>query len=544
MSIREQVLQIANSDPRFQQAMSMIEQRVADIAMVPEDLNDAIKLLEFVIQNPEKYQEVRQAAIQDGMIDPQLAPPQFDQVYLISLLAALYGLQENLSAKGYARGGLVDAVNKVRAAGRGGDTELAHINRREAAMLRAMGGSGTVNPNTGLIEYKSKFGKIVAAVAPIALNFIVPGAGAAIGAALGATGTAASALGGASIGGASSALSGGNILQGAALGGLGGGLGSAVGGGVDSALGLGMGEMGKNVLGNALVGSATSALSGGNPLKGGLIGAAGGLAGGIGGQLGLNNGAIEQGLKGFGNALTVGHDLKTSATAGALSGLSSALFKPGESAAQEYKAGQDQSMYGKGAVERTDIIPNDAQGNTIGAAKPEEGGLLGGLAKYAPLAMVLGSGLGGSEAPTQEIQKLSPEQQAYLNRPGQQWDWSKLQQEAQNAGMPLQTYISQNWNRLSSGAYNTPVAGFARGGLAEMAMGGRADTIPARLSHGEYVIDAETVAMLGDGSGKEGARRLETMRKNIRKHKGKALAKGKISPDAKMPEEYLKGAKK
>jgi len=40
-------------------------------------------------------------------------------------------------------------------AGRGikGDTELAHVNKYEAAVLRAMGGSGTINPVTELREY-------------------------------------------------------------------------------------------------------------------------------------------------------------------------------------------------------------------------------------------------------------------------------------------------------------------------------------------------------------------------------------------------------
>ena len=37
--------------------------------------------------------------------------------------------------------------------GRNGDTVLAHINPREAAMLRARGGSGTINPITGLPEF-------------------------------------------------------------------------------------------------------------------------------------------------------------------------------------------------------------------------------------------------------------------------------------------------------------------------------------------------------------------------------------------------------
>ena len=34
-----------------------------------------------------------------------------------------------------------------------GDTELAHVNTEEMAVLRAMGGSGTINPNTGLIQF-------------------------------------------------------------------------------------------------------------------------------------------------------------------------------------------------------------------------------------------------------------------------------------------------------------------------------------------------------------------------------------------------------
>ena len=38
--------------------------------------------------------------------------------------------------------------------GRNGDTILAHINPREAALLREQGGSGTINPETGLMEFE------------------------------------------------------------------------------------------------------------------------------------------------------------------------------------------------------------------------------------------------------------------------------------------------------------------------------------------------------------------------------------------------------
>jgi hypothetical protein len=113
-------------------------------------------------------------------------------------------------------------------------------------------------------------------------------------------------------------------------------------------------------------------------------------------------------------------------------------------------------------------------------------------------------------------------------------------------------YISTNFPRFTSGQYNvqsaTTAPGMAQGGplsaVARFARGagtGRSDEIDAKLSDGEYVIDAETVAMLGDGSSKAGAQRLDQMREAIRSHKGKALAKGKFSPDAKSPLSYLKG---
>ena len=84
---------------------------------------------------------------------------------------------------------------------------------------------------------------------------------------------------------------------------------------------------------------------------------------------------------------------------------------------------------------------------------------------------------------------------------------------------------------------------YATGGLA-MAHGGnvpdgRTDNIHAMLSPGEYVVDAETVALLGNGNGDAGAKRLDQMREAVRKQKGGALSKGKISPDAQSPLTYL-----
>jgi len=68
---------------------------------------------------------------------------------------------------------------------------------------------------------------------------------------------------------------------------------------------------------------------------------------------------------------------------------------------------------------------------------------------------------------------------------------------------------------------------------------GTSDDIPARLSDGEYVMDAGTVAMLGNGSNEAGARRLDQLRENLRKHAGRQLVRGKQFMKAKPPESYL-----
>lgn len=82
---------------------------------------------------------------------------------------------------------------------------------------------------------------------------------------------------------------------------------------------------------------------------------------------------------------------------------------------------------------------------------------------------------------------------------------------------------------------------FAKGGFAVQGAGtGRSDSIPAELSDGEYVIDAETVALLGDGSSRAGAKALDELRVNVRKHKGRKLAKGEFSVKAKKAQRYLK----
>jgi hypothetical protein len=566
------IMQMANSDPKFGQIIDAIEQQLERMPIVAEDLDDAIKMLEFVLNNPDKYQEVAEAAVRDGVIDARQLPPQFDAVFIISLLVALYGLQDRLGQRGYARGGLTVAARRVAAAGRGGDSMLAHINPREAAMLQAMGGSGTINPQTGLREYKGLLGKIIGAVAPIALSFIAPGIGTAIGSALGAGATFAPIVGGAVMGGLTSAISGGNPLVGAVTGGLGAGLGGQLG----SAVAPGASEGVQSAIGSGLIGAGTSALQGKNPITGALTGAASGYLGSSLSGSGLPEGVV-RGLRGAGNALTAGGDLKQSALSGLASGLMGGgtqkpapiedrsmpadgvyrnpeYFSNGQSTIQSNPQTTNMVQGPDGVMRNPDYFGNAAQTpaqQAVQETSQSGSGLFGGLNAKTLIGGALALNALTSAPPDVQkaVQGLTPEQQAYFNRPSIQWDWNKLQQDANQTNLSLDQYMARYWPQITSGQYNMQTPKMAGGGalsnIARMARGagsGRADTIDAKLSDGEYVMDAETVALLGDGSTEEGARRLDEMRAKLRKQKGKVLAKGKFSPAAKSPLAYIQGA--
>lgn len=617
MAIRDQIMQMAQSDPKFAQAVDAMEKAVINMPVTPEDLDEVIQLLEFVVQNPDKYGEVRQAAIADEEIDEDVLPPQFDMVYIVSLLVALYGLQDRLSQQGYARGGLTVGARRLAAQGRGGDTMLAHINPREAEMLRRAGGSGGINPATGLREFRFSFGRVLSAIAPIAISLFAPALAPAIGTflsggLLAAGSTGAGMLGAAALGAAGSALGGGNPIVGGVTGGLGAGLGGALGG----ALGL-EGPMG-NILGSGLIGAGTAAATGRNPLSGAFRGALGAGVGELAGygakELGFGEGTeqagigrgISAGARMFGAGLGAGMKPGEAAVAGGLAGLASGL-KPSQAVVQnmtgevplaepitqpdgtlapapgsrgvmpdgrpatyeldratgfmELKpvAGNYQVVNGRSEFKPQEIggvqgiinaIPglSGIVGNQAAAAGGQGGlgGLLSNPAALLAGAAALSSMRSAPPQAQQAVSTLSPQQQEYFNRPSVTWDWAKMQRDAAASGMGLGQYMATNWPRITSGQYNTQAMaqGGALSAVARFARGagtGRSDEIDAKLSDGEYVIDAETVAMLGDGSSKAGAQRLDKMREEIRSHKGKALAKGKFSPDAKSPLAYLKG---
>ena len=206
----------------------------------------------------------------------------------------------------YARGGRVQGeqsqtekplwrlAHALRQEGRHGDTMLAHISPEEAEILKELGGSGSINPETGLPEYflgglfksiKNIVRKVIGPVGGAILgNMILPGVGGAIGGGIGGMfGHPKQRLGplaGAGVGyfGGPAVLQGGKALL------AGQGLSGALTG-MQSGLGQSTG-----MLSNALS-SLTGGLMGGNAAASGAAGAGGAGAGssGIGSLFGGGN---------------------------------------------------------------------------------------------------------------------------------------------------------------------------------------------------------------------------------------------------------------
>ena len=649
MSIKEEIMKIAVSDPSYQVSIDQIKRQMANTNIVAEDLVEAIRMLEMIIEDPRKYAEIRQAAIADGLIDEGMFPPEFDKTIIISLLIVLYGLQDSLVQEGYARGGLRVAGKQLGRMGQGGDTMLAHINPREAEVLRRMGGQGTVNPNTGLQEYKG-LKNIIKTALPIALSIVAPGLGTAIGTAIGLSGTAAAVAGGALLGGATSFATGGDPLLGALTGGIGGatsGISELIGGFAN------VGEPVANLLAGVGVGAATSAIRGGNIAQGALLGAAGSMfkpqienaSKSVVNSLKSTFSPMTNAVSDFTSPITQGFSTDTTP----YSGISDAVFSeqgsslgdtfvdtntydfmaPNPSMASysdnelmggpnfggpNFVSAMTENVTDAGRlgsisnvdtmtdrlnrmvapVQETDLsygggrlpgsgasLVNDMNAvnapptsvlskddainnmNAIEGSMPQEGPLsrLSNLissdtAKMGGIVALLASMDGGSGDGV-GMPKLTKAQEEYFNRNLATWDWSKIQAMANAKGTSVTEFITNDKFRseANSGMFNQQpslvqqsVASqrYARGGLSAIpgyATGsgdGRADLINARLSDGEYVIDAESVSMLGNGSNKAGAKMLNDMRKNLRSHKGKALADGRFSPDAKSPLEYMK----
>jgi hypothetical protein len=142
-------------------------QTIRDAGLTSEDVALMRRVVEAVFGDPNNYPEVRARLLAEG-VPEDILPETFDLEFFVALRMAVEEA-ENLSQEPrptgqdmpvqMAEGGIVGLpqmtpiAREMAAMGRNGDTMLAHITPQEAMMLQRMGGSGTINPYTGLPEF-------------------------------------------------------------------------------------------------------------------------------------------------------------------------------------------------------------------------------------------------------------------------------------------------------------------------------------------------------------------------------------------------------
>ena len=453
------------------------------------------------------------------------------------------------NAVSLARGGSTrQAAERTRRAGRGDDSIMLHLSPEEAGVISSMWGEPEINPNTGIGEYgflsklwkgvKKAVKKIVKnpifqVVAPIALNAFFPGLGVAIGSALGASGTTAAVVGNAVIQGGLGAAAGGKegLIKGAFSGAITGGLGSAVG------TAAGLEGTTARIAGDALLSGAGSALAGDDLLQGAITG---GLTTAAGLQADQIVAGGKQAYTGMGPKNLMGPPLpmkkglaavakKYALPALSIAAMSQEPYEP-EMPPGFNPAGFEGEGFGDPLPQYTmdrkfQDLPNAEDYFTYGQPGAPTSGQHLFIDPPDPFALRDEAG--------ELVDPLSG-----LGPIGQLTE-EELREQMRGAGMP---YIGQRGGKVdyweqNADVFSTTPTVSAQGGKQEGS--GRSDDIPAWLSEGEYVIDAESVSLLGDGSGDAGARRLDEMRRNLRKHKGKNLGKGQFSHKAKSPDQYM-----
>ena len=433
------------------------------------------QLLSFLEKNANRYKDVvaelvRQDAVDEGDMPEQYNPPIFATIHSMVRDA----LKKATPEQGYAKGGSVSlkhSAARVKAAGRGEDKILAHITPSEAALLKARGGSGDTNPLTGLPEYGwlKSIGKVLGAAAPV------------IGGVLG------SMVGmpflGAVIGGGIGGLASGGGVKGALMGAAMGGIGSLAFGGISSFM-----------AGNGFMAGVTNTLPS-------YLGGSGESFGGT--LFGSGSGGSE--------ALKTAINAK--GQAGDLGNLQNSLSD----------------------VPTRTVIPGaDGKSPTITTGSPS-----GGSAKTSFLddpmkwigenkgqALMLG---GGALLAANSMN----EKKAAPSLIGSNKELTKEEREAKypytvfNPANFTSNYIAPTTApqyEYQKGVYETPkfvnegprFVAAAKGGVADIRTGGHlkgpgtgtSDSIPAKLSDGEFVMTAKAVRGAGGGDRMKGAKKM------------------------------------
>lgn len=440
-------------------------------------------------------------------------------------------------------------------------------------------GTGQFKESGGPLQLLKEMGREVGPIALAALT--AGGAGGLIGGALAPTASLATqgAIGGALLGGGGAALTGGNVLKGAAMGGLGGYF-SGAGAGTDPM----QAAMDADIAGGMVPEFGTNAAYD-TFMQSAMTPAA---------RAAIEAQIANSSVAGFtpDEILAQGNLITDLASGNAMGPQTAEQLGQGF---QDYMAESGYTPVTSTTQPATQQTTATTAPTTTGVAKPAGAlaaagdkilGIDKDTLKLAATALPLlpaAASVLGLNKPATTTAAPAASAAPVDSRGLAQWDWDRIAADAAKANLGVNSFVARNWNLFNQGAYNKPGAyfssastpstatatpaatadtatnapitqGYARGGstgvrssplsrvsyLAKGGGSGRDDLIPAKLSDGEYVMDAETVALLGDGSTDEGSRRLDSMRAKIRQHKGKSMARGKFSANAKSPLAYLK----
>jgi hypothetical protein len=389
----------------------------------------------------------------------------------------------------------------MAAYGRHGDTMLAHINPQEAALLKSLGGSGTINPHTGLPEYFN----------PFSINSYTGKQG---------------------------------LLRKTVLDDI-----LGVSGSQNSGL---AGSIVNNPILAPIAGAALSMIPGIGPLL---------AAGLIGGFTGIQTGSLKNGLMAglgaYGGANLAGNltDIGTGAGAGTVAPIENRLLSDATSAMSPGNLGElggAGSSLGSTAVSAApqslaDSAVAGAKGfmkaplSTLGGGNPYIGTAVAGLPVLAAIAK-------GQKTDMPTLDSVTPDSyiRPYLLR--------RTQNTAPRSGPGEYRYFNDEYTALTP--YKAATGGaiaFNQGGLGSLggySDGGRllrgpgdgvsdnipatiGDRQPARLADGEFVVPARIVSEIGNGSTEAGARKLYAMMDRVQKARRKTVGHDRVATDTK-----------
>jgi len=140
------------------------------------------------------------------------------------------------------------------------------------------------------------------------------------------------------------------------------------------------------------------------------------------------------------------------------------------------------------------------------------------------------------------VSNYLPEEPAMADGGSTHYTFGRVIDPAENLGLNMKQGGLSQAHTVHSHHANPVINNridFKQGAAVNGKGDGQSDEIPAWLADGEYVMDAELVSMLGNGSNKAGAKILDEFREKIRAHK-RGAPLDKIPPKAKSPLNYLK----